>query len=67
MSTAWRGPEAEQLRFLAAHPDLYRRSDGRVRLAIRGGRLAIGSLAVAGLGVAAQPDWNVMAHVEYGD
>ncbi len=60
-------PEAEQLRFLAGHPDLYRRSDGRVRLAIHDGRLAIGSLAVPGLGAAPQPDWNAMAHVEYGD
>ena len=42
-------PEAEQAAFLAAHPDLYERSHGAVRLKIRDGRLAIGSLAAAGL------------------
>jgi hypothetical protein len=38
-------PEAEQQAFLAAHPDLYERSHGAVRVRIAGGELAIGSLA----------------------
>ncbi len=59
-------PEAEQLRFLTAHPDLYRRAEGRVRLAIRDGKLAIGSLAAPGLGAGAQPDWTAMRRAEYG-
>ena len=51
-------PEAEQDRFLAAHPDLYQRSEGAVRLAIRNGRLALGSLACTGFASAAYPDWE---------
>jgi L-alanine-DL-glutamate epimerase-like enolase superfamily enzyme len=53
-------PEAEQAAFLAAHPDLYERSHGAVRLRIRAGRLAIGSLACAGFAAAAEPDWSAM-------
>lgn len=54
-------PQAEQDAFLARHPDLYRRAPGgRVRVAIRGGALAIGSLETPGLGVAALPDWRAM-------
>jgi hypothetical protein len=37
------GP-GEQQAFLDAHPDLYERCHGAVRLRIRGGELAIGSL-----------------------
>jgi hypothetical protein len=55
-------PAAEQQAFLAAHPDLYAASGGRTRLAIRDGRLAIGSvLAARGLGTAVTPDWSAMA------
>jgi hypothetical protein len=54
-------PEAEQAAFLAAHPDLYERSHGAVRLKIRGGRLAIGSLASAGFAAGAYPDWSRLA------
>lgn len=53
-------PEAEQEAFLTAHPDLYERSHGAVRLKIRGGRLAIGSLAVAGFAAGASPDWATL-------
>ncbi|MBL8386052.1 MAG: hypothetical protein JNM90_23410 [Burkholderiales bacterium] len=53
-------PEAEQRDFLAAHPDLYARSHGAVRLRIRDGQIAIGSLACAGFASAAMPDWNSM-------
>jgi len=49
-------PETEQNRFLAAHPDLYQRSHGAVRLAIRDGRLALGSLACPGFASAVHPD-----------
>lgn len=53
-------PAAEQDAFLAAHPDLYERSHGAVRLRISGGRLAIGSLACAGFASAAMPDFGAM-------
>jgi len=53
-------PEAEQAAFLAAHPDLYHRQGGRARLRLVQGRLAIGSLAVPGLGVGPLPDWSAM-------
>jgi hypothetical protein len=49
---------AEQRAFLAAHSDLY--ADGPVRVRIRDGRLAIGSLACPGFAVAAEPDWTSM-------
>ncbi|NVO16672.1 MAG: mandelate racemase [Rhodoplanes sp.] len=53
--------EEEQARFLAAHGDLYRRSNGRVRLAITGGAVALGSIAQApGLAVGTMPDWASM-------
>ena len=51
-------PEDEQARFLAAHPDLYERSHGAVRLAIRKGRLSLGSLATPGFATSACPDWD---------
>ena len=53
-------PEAEQAAFLAAHPDLYERSHGAVRVRITGGNLAIGSLDCAGYASAALPDWKSM-------
>jgi hypothetical protein len=53
-------PEAEQEAFLAAHPDLYERSDGAVRLRISGGMLSIGSLACRGFAAGAAPDWSAM-------
>jgi len=49
---------AEQRAFVAAHSDLY--ADGPVRVRIRDGRLAIGSLACPGFAVAAEPDWTSM-------
>jgi hypothetical protein len=51
-------PESEQAAFLAAHPDLYERSHGAVRLKIRDGRLAIGSLAAPGFAAGAYPEWD---------
>jgi L-alanine-DL-glutamate epimerase-like enolase superfamily enzyme len=53
-------PEEEQAAFLAAHPDLYERSHGAVRLRIVRGELAIGSLACPGFASGALPDWNAM-------
>ena len=49
-------PASEADAFLAAHPDLYHRQNGRVRLRIEQGRIAIGSLACPGFATAALPD-----------
>ena len=59
-------PEAEQAAFLAAHPDLYERSHGAVRVAIREGMLGIGSLDCKGFASAAMPDWNSMRNMAIG-
>jgi len=56
-------PPAEQQAFLDAHPDLYERSHGAVRVAIRDGRLSIGSLGCAGFASAAMPEWRAMRTV----
>src|SRR5262245_37432643 len=53
-------PRAEQDAFLAAHPDLYERSHGAVRVRIKEGELAIGSLDCAGYASRAMPDWKSM-------
>jgi L-alanine-DL-glutamate epimerase-like enolase superfamily enzyme len=60
-------PEGEQEAFLAAHPDLYERSHGAVRLRIRGGRLAIGSLGCVGFASGAEPDWGAMTAMREPD
>jgi hypothetical protein len=52
------GPEQDA--FLAAHPDLYERSHGAVRVRIAGGQLQIGSLDCKGYASAAMPDWASM-------
>lgn len=57
-------PEAEQSAFLAAHPDLYERSHGAVRLRIQRGELAIASLDCAGFASGALPDWNAMKEMK---
>jgi hypothetical protein len=59
-------PESEQAAFLAAHPDLYERSHGAVRVRIRDGQLSIGSLACPGFASAAMPDWNSMRAMPSG-
>ncbi|MEQ1807141.1 MAG: enolase C-terminal domain-like protein [Burkholderiaceae bacterium] len=51
-------PVAEQEAFLAAHPDLYERSHGAVRVRIRDGHLAIGSLSAVGYASGALVDWQ---------
>ena len=54
-------PEAEQDAFLAAHPDLYSRANGRARLTIRDGQLALASLfETPGLAVGPLPDFAAM-------
>jgi L-alanine-DL-glutamate epimerase-like enolase superfamily enzyme len=53
-------PETEQAAFLAAHPDLYERSHGAVRVRIADGRLAIGSLATPGFASGAYPKWETL-------
>jgi L-alanine-DL-glutamate epimerase-like enolase superfamily enzyme len=59
-------PAGEQDAFLAAHPDLYERSHGAVRVAIRGGQLAIGSLGCIGFASGAEPDWRAMSPMPEG-
>ncbi|MCS6854386.1 MAG: mandelate racemase [Elioraea sp.] len=54
-------PEAEAARFLAAHPDLYRRAPRGARLAIVDGAIRLASLDCPGLGAAARPDLAAMA------
>jgi len=51
----------EQQRFLQAHPDLYEHSHGAVRLRLKDGRLALGSLAAPGFASGAMPDFDAMA------
>jgi hypothetical protein len=53
-------PQHEQDAFLTAHPDLYERSRGAVRVKIRNGCLAVGSLASAGFASEAYPDWATL-------
>jgi Enolase C-terminal domain-like len=54
-------PTVEQEAFLAAHPRLYRRASGRVRLAIGAGEIDTASLAhVPGLAVGPMPDFDAM-------
>jgi hypothetical protein len=57
-------PEGEQAAFLRAHPDLYGARNGRTSLAIRDGRIAIGSLACTGFASGAEPDWSAMREMK---
>lgn len=59
-------PAAEQQAFLAAHPDLYERSHGAVRLRIRGGEIALASLAAPGFASGALPDFAAMQALDPG-
>ena len=52
--------DAEQAAFLAAHPDLYIRSHGAVRVRIESGAIAIGTLDAPGLGGGPDPDFGAM-------
>jgi hypothetical protein len=51
---------SEQEAFLNAHPDLYERSNGVVRLRIEKGMLQITSLNGAGFASGALPEWSTM-------
>jgi hypothetical protein len=51
---------AEQRSFLAAHADLYESSGNGARLAIRNGRIALGSLATPGFASGARPEIATM-------
>ena len=54
-------PEEEANAFLAAHPDLYVRDAGRVRLAINEGDLMTGSLVRPGFATGTHPLWPTMS------
>ena len=54
-------PAATADAFLAAHPALYHRADGQVRLTITEGQIAVGSLGCPGFGAAVHPDTSAMA------
>jgi len=54
-------PPLEQRTFLERHSDLYEASHGAVRLKIRDGALAIGSLACTGFASGALPDWSALS------
>jgi len=58
-------PQSEQDAFLAAHPDLYERSHGAVRVRIAEGMLSIGSLDCPGYASRAMPDWNSMREMTW--
>ena len=57
-------PQAEQEAFLRAHPDLYERSHGAVRVRIENGNLQIGSLCCVGYASQAMPDWEAMRRMQ---
>jgi len=60
-------PKHEQLAFVAAHPDLYEKKDGRpARLRAVGGKLALGSLDVPGFAVGAEMDFKSMTPMAKG-
>jgi hypothetical protein len=59
-------PAHEQAAFLRAHPDLYDDGPHGVRLAIRDGCIALGSLGVAGFASAALPDPSSLTPMALG-
>jgi hypothetical protein len=57
-------PDDEARAFLGAHPDLYAESNGRVRLAVRCGRLDLRSLfRTPGFAGGAAPRWDTLAAI----
>ncbi|WOH64556.1 hypothetical protein [Bradyrhizobium sp. BWA-3-5] len=54
-------PAAEGEAFLAGHPDLYTRDNGKVRLAIHDGDLLTESLTTPGFATSVHPDWSAMS------
>ncbi|CAN5891158.1 mandelate racemase [soil metagenome] len=60
-------PQGEQQAFVAAHPDLYEKRDGKpARLKAIGGRLALGSLNAPGFAVGAEMDFKSMTPMGRG-
>ena len=60
-------PEAEQRAFVAAHPDLYEKKDGKpARLKAMGGKLLLGSLDGPGFAVSADMDFKSMKPMTSG-
>jgi L-alanine-DL-glutamate epimerase-like enolase superfamily enzyme len=57
-------PEDEQNAFLEAHPDLYERSHGAVRVRITRGEIAIATLGGPGFASGALPDWTAMKEMK---
>ncbi len=57
-------PQGEQDAFLAAHPDLYERSHGAVRVRISAGELSIATLGCKGYASDAMPDWDSMRRMQ---
>ena len=57
-------PAREQDAFLKAHPDLYERSHGAVRVRISNGNLHFKSLDRPGYASGAMPDWNPMREMK---
>ncbi|MEJ6021045.1 enolase C-terminal domain-like protein [Ramlibacter sp. PS4R-6] len=53
----------EQQVFLDAHPDVYERTHGAVRLKIDGGKIALGSLAGPGFASGAMPGFSAMTRL----
>jgi hypothetical protein len=58
-------PQGEQDAFLAAHPDLYEKSHGAVRVKIDDGMLALGSLDAPGFASRALPQWDSMKEMSW--
>ncbi|WP_374632121.1 mandelate racemase [Ferrovibrio sp.] len=58
-------PASEADAFLAAHPDLYRRHGGKVRLRIEGGKLQMASLDCVGFGAVPAPDFSQLEPMIY--
>lgn len=59
-------PQAEQEAFLQAHPDLYERSHGAVRLKIGAGRIQCASLDGVGYASNTDPDFSAMQTLSPG-
>ena len=57
-------PASEGEAFLAAHPALYERSHGGIRLRLRDGVLDLRSLAAPGFASGAEPDWSALPTLE---
>ena len=57
-------PAAEAEAFLSAHPDLYVRDGGKVRLSIHDGDLLTGSLTTPGFASKVHPEWTALSPLQ---